>query len=110
MKQQDDDNYGVIDKIHSYIKDSNNVKYNYLIKRCRNRGCKQLEDPKALLEYLNNKQNVYKNIEFNSERKRKMLIVFDNKNPNQLFVSGRKLRFSTVSITNHFFKHKKILD
>ena len=33
-------------------------------------GLKQLEDRKALIEYSNNKQNIYKNIEnYNLERK-----------------------------------------
>ena len=92
IKQQDDDSHGVIDKIHLYAKDSNNTKYNYHIKRRRSRGCKQLEDPKVLIEYSNNMQDVYKNIEeYNPERKHKELTVFDglipdlisNKKPNQ---------------------------
>ena len=68
-------------------------------------------------------QDVYKNIEeYNPERKRKELTVFDdlipdlisNKKPNQkiteLFIMGRKLSFSTVSIIYHFLKYQKILD
>ena len=68
-------------------------------------------------------QDVYKNIEeYNPERKRKELTVFDglipdlisNKKPNQkiteLFIRGRKLSFSTVSIIYHFLKYLKILD
>ena len=68
-------------------------------------------------------QDVYKNIEeYNPERKRKELTVFDdlipdlisNKKPNQkiteLFIMRRKLSFSTVSIIYHFLKYQKILD
>ena len=65
-------------------------------------------------------QHVYKNIgEYNLEKKRKILIVFDdmvadminNKKLNQivtkLFIGGRKLNISTVFIIQSYFKVPK---
>ena len=72
------------------------------------------------MEYSNDMQDVYKNIEdYNPIRKRKILIVFDdmiadminnNKlNPivTELFVRGRKLNISIVFITQAYFKVPK---
>ena len=69
------------------------------------------------MEYSNDMQDVYKNIEdYNPIKKRKILIVFDdmiadminnNKlNPivTELFISGRKLNISIVFITQSYFK------
>ena len=68
-----------------------------------------LQNPKALIEYSNNMQDVYKNIKvYNTDRECNVLIVFDymiayiitNKNLNQivteLFLRGIKLNISTV--------------
>ena len=72
------------------------------------------------MEYFNDMQNVYKNIEdSNPIKKRKVLIVFDdiiadminnNKlNPivTELFIRGRKLNISIVFITQSHFKVPK---
>ena len=69
------------------------------------------------MEYSNDMQDVYKNIEDNNQNKnRKILIVFDDMsadmindkklNPvvTELFISGRKLNISIVSITQSYFK------
>ena len=69
------------------------------------------------MEYSNDMQDVYKNIEdYNQNKNRKILIVFDdmsadminNKKLNpvvtELFISGRKLNISIVSITQSYFK------
>ena len=37
--------------------------YQYLIKKMRKYGLENLKDPKAFIEYSNNMQDVYKNIE-----------------------------------------------
>ena len=59
-------------------------------------------DPEAFIEYSNNMQDVYKNIEgYSLGKKREVLIVFDdvvnNKKLNlvvtELFNGGRKLKF-----------------
>ena len=72
------------------------------------------------MEYSNDMQDVYKNIEdYNPIKKRKILIVFDdmiadminnNKlNPivMELFIKGRKLNISIVFITQSYFKVPK---
>ena len=69
------------------------------------------------MEYSNDMQDVYKNIEdYNPIKKRRILIVFDdmiadmiinNKlNPivTELFISGRKLNISIVFIMQSYFK------
>ena len=77
------------------------------------------------MEYSNDMQNVYKNIEeYNPIKKRKVLIVFDdmiadminnNKlNPivTELWIRGRKLTISIVFITHYhlILKCQKMLD
>ena len=62
-KQQDDDGYVVIDKFSLYVKDPNKVKYPYLIPKRKNSGLGKLDDPKSFIEYSNNMQSVYTNIE-----------------------------------------------
>ena len=72
------------------------------------------------MDYSNNMQDVYKNIEeYNPGKKRKVLIVFDdmtadminNKKLNpivtKLFIRGRKLNTSIVFITKFYFKVPK---
>ena len=72
------------------------------------------------MKYSNDMQDVYKNIEeYNSGKKRKILIVFDdmtadminNKKLNlvvtELFIRGRKLDISLVFITQSYFKVPK---
>ena len=74
------------------------------------------------MEYSNDVQDVYKNIEdYNPGKKRKILIVFDdmivdmiiNKNLNpvvtELFIRGRKLNISIVFITQSYFKVPKLI-
>ena len=51
MKQQGDDDYSIIDKTYLYVTDPNKTKYQYLIKKHENKGFKNLEDPKAFIEY-----------------------------------------------------------
>ena len=44
-----------IDKIYFYIRDPNQSKYQYLIKKCEKKnGLGNLKDPKAFIEYSNN--------------------------------------------------------
>ena len=72
------------------------------------------------MEYSNDMQDVYKNIEdYNSDKKRKVLIVFDdmiadmmnNKKLNsivtELFIRVKKLNISIVFITQSYFKVPK---
>ena len=83
-------------------------------------GLNHFNDLKAFMEYSNDMQDVYKNIEdYNPIKKRKILIVFDymianmisnNKlNPivTELFIRGRKLNISIVFIAQSYFKVPK---
>ena len=109
-----------IDKINLYAKDPYEAKYQHLTNKCKKVGIDHFNDPKAFNEYSNDMQRVYKNIEdYNLNRKRKILIVFDdmiadminNKKLNpvviELFIRGRKLNISIVFITQPYFKVPK---
>ena len=104
-----------IDKIYLYAKDPYEKKYQYLINKPEKVGLNHFNDPKAFMEFSNDMQDVYKNIEdYNPIKKRKILIVFDdmiadminnNKlNPvvTELFIRGRKLNISIVFITQSY--------
>ena len=109
-----------IDKIYLYAKDPYKAKYQFSINKRERTGLKLLIDCKAIIEYSNDVQDVYKNIdEYNLGKKRKILIVFDdmiadminNKKLNsivtELFIRGRKLNISVVFITQSYFKVPK---
>ena len=109
-----------IDKIYLYAKDPYETKYQYLINKREKEGLDHFDDPKAFMEYSNDMQDVYKNIEdYNPIKKRKVLIVFDdmiadminNKKLNpivtELFVRGRKINIPIVFITQSYFKVPK---
>ena len=95
-------------------------KYQHLINKREKVGLNHFNDPKTFMEYSNNMQDVYKNIEdYNPIKKRKILIVFDdmiadminnnNLNPivTELFIRGRKLNISIVFIMQSYFKVPK---
>ena len=78
------------------------------------------KNPKAFIDYSNDMEDVYKNMEdYSPGKKLKMLLVFDdmiadmiNKrklNPvvTELFIRGRKLKISFVFITQSNFKVPK---
>ena len=68
-----------IDKIYLYAKDLSEPKYEYSIKNHENAGIKHLNDGNAFIEYSSTIDDVYKNIDYyNPNRKRKILIVFDD--------------------------------
>ena len=68
-----------IDKIHLYTKDPNEAKYQLLINKRKNLGLKHFNDSKAFIEYSNYMADIYENIEeYNPNKNRKMLIVFDD--------------------------------
>ena len=109
-----------IDKIYLYAKDPYEAKYQFLINKRESTGLKHFNDPKAFIEYSNDMQDVYKNINYyNPDKENKILIVFDdmiadminNKKLNsivtELFIRGRKLNISLVFITQSYFKVPK---
>ena len=70
IKEQDSDN--LIDKFYLYAKDLNEPKYNFIIKKCEGAGIKQLNDPKAFIEYSAYMDDVYSNInDYNPNKKEK---------------------------------------
>ena len=66
-----------IDKIYLYATDLNEPKYKIFIKKGKDAGIKQLNDPNAFIECSNTMDDVYVH-DYNSSRKRKILIVFDD--------------------------------
>ena len=115
IKEQDN-----IDKIYLYAKDLNEPKYEFLIKKREDAGIKHLNDPNAFIECSNTMDDVYENIhDYNSSRKRKILIVFDDMIADimtnkkfqtiikELFIRCRKLNISLVFITQSYFSVPK---
>ena len=109
-----------IDKIYLYAKDLYETKYQYLINKREKVGLNHFDDPKAFMEYSNDMQDVYKNVEdYNPIKKRKVLIVFDymiadminNKKLNpvvtELFSRDRKINISIVFIMQSYSKVPK---
>ena len=68
-----------IDKIYLYAKDPYEAKYEFLIKRREDVEWKHFNDSRAFIEYLNNMNNICKNIgDYNANKKRKILLIFDD--------------------------------
>ena len=109
-----------IDKIYFYAKDPYEAKYKFLINKRESTGLKHLNDLKAFIEYSNDMQYVYKNIdEYSVDKEHKILIVFDdmiadminnnklNSIVTELFIRGKKLNISLVFIRQSYFKVPK---
>ena len=68
-----------IDKIYLYAKDIHEPKYEYLINQREQAGIKNLNDPKAFIEYLDDMDDVLDDINnYNKNSDKKVLIVFDD--------------------------------
>ena len=104
----------------SKMKQNNEAKYQFLIEKRERTGLKYFNDPKAFIEYSNDMQDAYRNIdEYNKNKECKILIVFDdmiadrinNKKLNsvvtELFARGRKLNISLVFITQSYLQVSK---
>ena len=102
INEQDD-----IDKIKLYKKDLSEPKNKFLTKKHKNAGRKHLNDPNVFIECSNTMDDLYGNIDdYNPNRKRKILIVFDDMIADimskktfqaiikQLFIRCRKLNIS----------------
>ena len=62
-----------------YANDLYEAKYQHLINIHEKAGLDHLNDPRTFIEYSNNMQDVYKKIEnYNPNKKRKVLILFDD--------------------------------
>ena len=112
-----------IDKMYLSAKDPYEAKYQFLINKRESTGLKHFNDSKAFIEYSNDMDDIYKNIEeYNPNKKRKILIVFDdmiadmlsNKKLNlivtELFIRGKKLNISLILLHNLILLCQKILD
>ena len=65
-----------IDKIYLYAKDPYKAKYQFLINKKESTGLNHFNDPKAFIEYSNDMQDVYKNIdEYNVDKEREILMI-----------------------------------
>ena len=66
-----------IDKIYLYAKDIDEKKYQFFINKREQAGLKNLNDPKAFIEYSNDMDDVFDNINnYNRNRDTKVLIIF----------------------------------
>ena len=103
-KEQDD-----IDKTYLYAKDLSESRYELLIKKRKDAETKHLSDLNAFIECPNTMDDVYKNVnDYNPNRKRKILIVFDDMFANimtnkkcqaiikEIFIRCRKLNISIL--------------
>ena len=77
-----------------YAKDPYEAKYQFLINKRESTGLKHFNDPKAFIKYLNDMQDVYKNIdECNVDKENKILIIF---------LDNTKLKIVWIKITTFF--------
>ena len=96
------------------------AKYQLLITKRESTKLKYLNDSKAFIEFSNDMDDIYKNIEeYNPNKKRTKLIVFhdmitdmlSNKKINpivtELFIRGRKLNISLAIIPQSYFNFPK---
>ena len=96
--------------------------YQWLINRREKIGVKKFQNPKAFIDYSQNIDDVYENLEFyDLPKKRKVLIVFDdmitdmeaneklNTTGTELFLRGRKLNISLVFILKSYFEVPKTI-
>ena len=62
-----------------YAKDLSESKYELLINNRKNAGIKHFNGPTAFIEYSNDMDDVFTNIDdYNKQSKRKALIIFDD--------------------------------
>ena len=95
-----------------------------LINKRKSTGLKYLNNSKVFIEYSDDMDDIYKNIEeYNPNKKQKILTVFDdmmadmlsNKAPNpivtEFFIRGRKLYIYLLFLLHKFIlKYQKKLD
>ena len=107
-------------RIYLYAKDPFEAKYQLLINKQQSTGLKRFNDSKAFIEYSNDMNDIFKRFEeYNPNKKRKILIFFDDMisdiltdkklNPivTELYIRGRKLKISLVFITQSCFSVPK---
>ena len=103
-----------------YARDLNEPKYKILIRKREDAGLKHSNDPNAFIKCSKMMDDVYENIHnYNSNRKRKILIVFDDMIADiltnkkfqaiikELFIRCTKLNISLIFITQSYFSVQK---
>ena len=71
---QKQDNDSLIDKTYLYDKHLSEPKYLFLIKKREDAGIKNLDDPRAFIEFSNTMDDVYNNIDdYNPKRKKNLI-------------------------------------
>ena len=108
----------ILTKIYLNAKYLSAPKYEFLLKKRGDAGIKHLNNQNEFTECSNTVDNVYENID-NQNRKRKILIVFDDMIADimanrrlqaiikELFIRFRKLKLSLVFITQSCFSVPK---
>ena len=99
-----------------YAEDPYKLECQLLINKHNGLGLNEYDSSKAIIEYLNDMGDIYENIEeYNLDKERKVLIVFDDlianmpinkkRNPivTELFIRDRKINISFVFITQSYF-------
>ena len=72
-------NLNPVDKIYLYAKDLSESKYELLINNRKNAEIKHFNDSTAFIEYSNDIDDVFTNIDdYNKQRKGKVLIIFND--------------------------------
>ena len=111
------ENHDHYDKIYVYANDPNEAKHQYLIKKHKEKGLEEHDDLNVFIPYSSNMQDVYQDTEeYNLDRKRKVLLVFDElipyvishqKKKNQiltvLFIGDRKRNIFNICIALSYF-------
>ena len=68
-----------IDNFYLYAKHPYETKYQFLISKRESAGLQHLNDSRDFIEYLNDTDDIYRNIEeYNPNKKAKILIVFND--------------------------------
>ena len=106
--------------MYLHAKDSYEAKHQFLINKREIAVLKHFNDSKAFIEYSNDMDDIFKNFEeYKPNKKRKVLILFDdmitnvlsNKKLNrivtELFIKGRKLNISLFFFTQSYFAVSK---
>ena len=113
-------NFHPIDKIYLYTKDTDEKKYQCLINKREQARIKNLNDPRAFIEYSNDMNDVLDDVNsYNKNRDKKVLIIFDDMIADimrsekckaivkELFIRCRTLNISIVFITQSYFRTPK---
>ena len=88
IKLKDDDDYVIIDKIYLSVKDANEAKYQYLIRKREKISLDYYKNAKALIEYSNDMDDICID-ECNVGKDYEVLIVFHDLIVNM--ISNKKL-------------------